>query len=90
MAITVSRLVGLDGQTLAFAYYPNPVKDRLYFSAQDGITNAEVFDITGRRVISLIDNDGISSIDMSALTQGTYMVRVKNQEHTMAFKMLKQ
>jgi hypothetical protein len=60
--------------------YPNPVQTQLFIKLnQPIITQVQLFDITGNKVMQqLIHNN--SSIDISALPNGLYLVVLTNQE----------
>jgi len=61
-----------------FVLFPNPAMDRLNLSGtmNGGIGNVEVVDLTGRVVLTARANT--STIDISALAAGQYMLRVRN------------
>jgi hypothetical protein len=61
-----------------FVLYPNPVTDRLHLISDDErMLLADVFDITGRKIISNISIRGNTQIDVSFLKAGLYLVRTK-------------
>ncbi|MFC4687417.1 T9SS type A sorting domain-containing protein [Epilithonimonas pallida] len=51
--------------------YPNPVSDILYIQPVSGITQAEIFDITGKKVNSKLNNN---KIDVKNLQSGIYIL----------------
>ena len=64
----------------AFAVFPNPAKDQLYFtSLWDGIATLEVSDLLGRvlskKQINIQKNNQVS-IDVAGLQQGVYTMNV--------------
>jgi len=76
-----------DGNS--FNYYPNPVVDRLNISYKEIISNVQIFNLLGQKVMSLSPNSTESSIDMSALTTGNYLVKVISQNSSNTFKVIK-
>ncbi len=52
--------------------FPNPAHNKLFISANQ-LKSVEIFNLTGAKVASFGNQD---SIDISNLTQGTYLVRV--------------
>lgn len=55
--------------------YPNPSRDLLYISGLEGDVNQiEIYDLNGRQVQSL-DSD-VEQINLNAIPQGTYIIRV--------------
>jgi hypothetical protein len=76
-----------DLTTSRFEYYPNPVKDILYFG--ESVETVEVYDLNGRKVLNREGNT-INSIDLSALPQSAYIIKVSTtnkQQHK--FKIIK-
>jgi photosystem II stability/assembly factor-like uncharacterized protein len=68
--------------------YPNPVKDRLYFSMSGRkITELSVFSLDGKEVLNqkLLDQN---SVDVSHLTSGIYLVKIHSDEGTFSTKIL--
>ncbi len=58
--------------------YPNPTKGMLYFEMADGITitHATVINIRGQVVKEFTLNTSSSDLDVSALSQGMYFLRL--------------
>jgi hypothetical protein len=67
-------------------FYPNPVKDILNFT--EAIDKAEVYDITGKLVISA--NTMANSINLSQLQNGLYLVRVYENGKTKNIRIIKE
>lgn len=55
--------------------YPNPVVNTLSIQGVDENTSLEVYNLTGK---SVLKNKGIE-LDVTSLTQGTYILRINNQ-----------
>jgi uncharacterized repeat protein (TIGR02059 family) len=68
----------MSGQSLKV--YPNPATETIYLSASDNFNAAElsVFDVYGRMLIS--QKQPVSSLNISMLTSGIYLLRMKNSE----------
>jgi hypothetical protein len=90
--INVSASVaGRDGFTAAnFKYYPNPVTNVLNVSYVKNITGVEVFNLVGQKVIAKTVNQNDAQVDMSALSTGTYMVKVSSADGAKTIKVIKQ
>lgn len=58
-------------------YYPNPVKDVLNLSYIKNISDVSVFNILGQKVISKLLNSSEYQLDMSNLSAGTYLVKIR-------------
>jgi hypothetical protein len=74
----------------SFSYYPNPVKDVLNLSYSKNITNVAVYNLLGQEVIVKTVNANQSQIDMSKLSEGTYMVKVTADNQVKTIKVIKQ
>jgi hypothetical protein len=75
--ITEELNVGV-GQNLKpeFKLYPNPANDILNFSGSH-LSKVEIFDIHGRKALSLANESGITALDISFLNAGSYFVKVQ-------------
>lgn len=82
--ILLSGTVGINDVNLfETAVYPNPVSDILTISEESNIT---VSSITGQIVIK---ESNVTSIDMTSLTKGMYLVTIENREGVRTEKILK-
>lgn len=69
------------------AVYPNPVKDQLTISGAENITSVQVYDYTGRLVMSQENNAGsIMTMSVSELNAGVYMIQLQDANGQMAVK----
>lgn len=73
-----------------FSYYPNPVKNILNLSYSKEISNVEVFNLLGQRVITHSVNANDAQVDMSNLSKGAYMVKVTSDNQVKTIKVIKQ
>jgi hypothetical protein len=67
--------------------YPNPSSSFISLSNEVRV-NMEIFDVSGQRVISRSVNAG-EQVDLSALHNGVYTVRVIEGDHSFVFKIIK-
>ena len=74
----------------SFSFYPNPVKDVLTLSYDTEIQKVSVFNLLGQEVITKSINANLGQIDMSALSEGTYLVKVTADNATKTIKVIKQ
>ena len=58
--------------------YPNPVKDRLNIESNDELIKIEVFTLTGQKLTQT--SDDTSSIDLSFLAAGNYILKVQTSK----------
>ncbi len=78
-----------DFSANVFSVYPNPVKDVLNISSKASVDNVTVFDILGKKVLS-VNPDAVSpSINMSNLASGAYMVKVTIGNASKTIKVIK-
>jgi uncharacterized repeat protein (TIGR01451 family) len=70
-----------------FEYYPNPTSDSVTFNLKNtstAIETIEVMDVLGKTLLIKTNNYSNASIDLSSLSKGVYLVKVKaaGQEKT--------
>lgn len=82
---------GIDSKNqIGFQHYPNPMRNSLNINAKISIDSVEGFNILGQKVMNLNNFQG-GRIDVSALSAGTYIFRVKFENGSQeSFKVLKQ
>ncbi len=69
--------------------FPNPVEDILNIQSDSKIKLIEIYSVSGRLMqISLI-NDFETGLNLSALPNGTYFVKIKTDKRTMTKKVIK-
>ncbi|MEO8516025.1 MAG: T9SS type A sorting domain-containing protein, partial [Flavobacterium sp.] len=73
-----------------FAAYPNPVKDVLNLSYTKNISNVSIHNLLGQEVMTKTVNATQSKVDMSNLSQGTYLVKVTVDGLVKTLKVVKQ
>ena len=66
--------------------YPNPVKADLNFIGLKGAVRASVYDVTGRLFFQKEVN---SSLDVSSLKAGIYIVKIENESGLNIFNIIK-
>jgi hypothetical protein len=64
-----------NNQLLNVTMYPNPTSSRLNISAASTIKNAQIFNVLGKKVMSLDINKNSESIDVSKLASGIYLIK---------------
>ena len=74
----------------SFKVFPNPVSNILNLSYDKEITNVSVFNLLGQEVMTKSLNSNLSQIDMSALSNGTYMIKVTADNEVKTIKIVKQ
>ena len=77
-------------ETSTFKSYPNPVKNILNLSYNKNISNVAVYNLFGQEVIAKSMNANQSQIDMSHLSNGTYLVKVTADNQVKTIKVIKE
>ncbi|OPZ15813.1 MAG: hypothetical protein BWZ05_02196 [Bacteroidetes bacterium ADurb.BinA245] len=87
---TASKVEELITQKVSV--FPNPVKDVVTVKIPDLQNSASirVFDMYGRMVMQQNSSQRLTQLNVSKLTSGVYIVRVKNAEQENAIKIIKQ
>lgn len=89
-AVTVSiTLDARDFETTNFNYWPNPVKDVLNVSYSSNITSATVYNLLGQPVMSQQINALQGTINMSGLSDGSYIVIVNTENTSKTIRVIK-
>ena len=81
-----STLSVADNKTNDIQVFPNPAGKFIMFNGIDGQSNIDLFNISGKRVKSLIVNSNDSQIDVSDLTNGVYLARINKNKTTLFVK----
>jgi hypothetical protein len=91
LAITVNVTLGNDNFNMSgLKYYPNPVSDGFTINYTQNISNVEVFNMLGQRVISMSVNAETALVKMMTLPAGAYIVQVKaNDGQSKAIQVIK-
>jgi len=87
---TATSVENIELQNLKI--YPNPVKDELIISSENRIENIETCDLAGRTVEVLRATplqEGNTTINVSALPQGVYLVKVYTDKGIITKKVVK-
>lgn len=79
-----------NNELLGFSMFPNPASDRLNISAKETIQNADIFNVLGKKVMSVDVNDTKTSINISNLSSGIYLVKYNVGNTTGTAKFIKQ
>ncbi|QSB25182.1 T9SS type A sorting domain-containing protein [Flavobacterium sp. CLA17] len=74
-----------------FNIYPNPVKDVLSISIKNDATikSISVYDVLGQLVIAVPNAADVSTIDVSKLRTGNYILKIKTDNGTSGVKFIK-
>ncbi|UUC46129.1 M12 family metallo-peptidase [Flavobacterium cerinum] len=82
--------LGLDEASYVdFSYYPNPVNGAVNIVSKDAISEIQVFNVQGQLLYANQLNDLTTKVDMSAYATGTYFFKMKINNQTVNFKVVK-
>ena len=66
--------------------YPNPTEDMLFISGNENELEVSVYDLLGKRVMKV---SVVNRIDISLLSNGTYLVYINNGSKVSQYKIIK-
>ncbi|TPD71266.1 RCC1 domain-containing protein [Flavobacterium microcysteis] len=70
--------------------HPNPVRNLLHLSYGQGITMVSIYNLLGQEILNKSIQDNEAVLDISALSPGTYLVKVSSTVNTQTLKIIKQ
>lgn len=85
--------VGVDeAEELTVSFFPNPAADVVTYNlaGQNGNTNIDLFDASGKVVASEIAQGTQGTLDVSTLPAGIYTMRITNEQSVTTARMVKQ
>lgn len=77
-----------ENTTTPLAIYPVPAKDQLVISAAKAVKNITVYDMAGRQINTYTGTGEKTTLDISNLTTGAYIVEVRFMGNAMPVKRL--
>ncbi|RXR19241.1 T9SS type A sorting domain-containing protein [Flavobacterium amnicola] len=91
LGVLVQETLHVDGFNKdSFKTFPNPVKNIFKVSYIKNISNVSVTNLVGQEVLSKKVNALQTDVDMSALSSGTYLVKVTSEGLTKTIKVIKE
>ncbi|NRD19388.1 T9SS type A sorting domain-containing protein [Winogradskyella eckloniae] len=90
-SFTTDATLGIEDNTLqSFGVYPNPTSGLLNIKSSQDVDNVTVFNLLGQSVATFSKNEITnSSIDMSDLSQGLYLVKITSGDNTQTIRVTK-
>lgn len=92
----IAKVFKLDGFLAAneakgdtYKYYPNPVSDQFTIESKDTIDNVEVYSLTGKLILTKKINSKTTTLNLSTLTSGNYLMKVTGAGKTDVIKVIK-
>lgn len=88
--VTVRSALGLEETVFAgLNIYPNPVQEKLSISNQNTIESVTVSNLLGQQVLYKVANATDLQIDLSALQQGVYLIKIASEGKEKTMKIVK-
>jgi len=78
-----------DNAIEGFSYYPNPTDDTISLSAMDNIENVAIYSILGQKVMDQTIGNVSTELNISALSTGTYIMKVSVNGEIGTYKVIK-
>lgn len=69
--------------------YPNPVQNNFTISSKDNLKSYEIFDESGRKVMSSSLKGNKQEVDISSLIKGNYIVSIETKQRKINKKISK-
>jgi hypothetical protein len=89
LACPVSLAVDTYNTAPEMTIYPNPIDEVFHISPKGNLSTVMLYNMLGQEVFSTTLHDTDSSINISNLVPGTYLVKVISSELVKTFKILK-
>lgn len=90
----IEQSLNLDNFDIAnnFVLYPNPTKSKIFVTSNEKFVNVEIYNTIGQKVFSqylgtILNNQ---ELDLSNLSQGTYIVKFNGELNIKSVKVIKQ
>ena len=74
-------------ENVQFLLYPNPVADKLFIDSGKRISSVEIYDVSGRMVLT--NERIVGFVDVSALNDGQYIIKVYSEDGVSQMKFVK-
>ena len=91
--VTIQEYVGIPAKTLSgdFAFFPNPVRDVLYFRNSGEIRKIKLTNMEGKTFWKWENTSGkqAEKIDLSRLGKGVYLIYIENDNRILVRKIVK-
>lgn len=90
-SIVVTENLGVSENTLTgFSYFPNPTKDAVQLQSLKKIENAILYNLLGQKVLEKNAKTTSTTLDVSSLAAGTYILKVTVDGKIGSYKLIKE
>ena len=87
--VTVNALGLANFDRSSLVFYPNPTQDVINFTYKDAITEVEVYNVLGQKVLQTVPNATSAAVNVSNLAAGTYLVKLFSGEFFTTVRVIK-
>ncbi|WP_296142698.1 T9SS type A sorting domain-containing protein [uncultured Flavobacterium sp.] len=77
-------------EALQIDTYPNPVRNQLHLSSPEEIIMISIYNLLGQEIANKYIQSKETSVDLSALSSGTYLIKATSANNVKKFKIVKQ
>ncbi|MEZ0006325.1 alpha-tubulin suppressor-like RCC1 family protein [Flavobacterium sp. 28YEA47A] len=88
--IVCTALAVNEFKSMQVKAYPNPVRELLHLSYEQEITMVSIYNLLGQEVYNKSVQADEATLDLSALSPGTYLVKVTSADNAQTLKIVKQ
>ena len=89
--LTTNDILSVDNfETAEFKVFPNPTNSEWNLSGNSVINNVAVYDILGKRVLSMTPNSTETKIDATTLRTGVYFARIEGANGLKTIKLVRE
>jgi hypothetical protein len=85
---SITGINPIGNQEILIHIYPNPATNTLYIDGLTGINTAEVYDISGKLLLS--EHDKTNQINIRSLAKGLYFIKLTTEEGSVVRKFVKE
>ncbi|MDP2422935.1 MAG: T9SS type A sorting domain-containing protein [Bacteroidales bacterium] len=90
VTVMLSVMVGVNelGENNAVMIYPNPAKDYMHIQANHNLYDIRLFNLLGQQVVSYRLSDQSSTINISSLVPGMYLLQINTEAGMVTRKLM--
>lgn len=90
---SLSQILNIDNAELqnAISLYPNPTTGNIFINNLGNkiLTKAEIFDITGKKIMRFDNFDNLKSINLNSFQNGLYFLKIYSESGSIVKKIIK-
>ncbi|NPA42758.1 MAG: T9SS type A sorting domain-containing protein, partial [Chlorobi bacterium] len=91
IGVCASDVLGVEETDRSgFAFFPNPARDRIRFSADVPVDRIQILSVTGQVLSDTEVHQTRGELDLTGLRRGVYLLRVQIDGKTGIYRLIKQ